>query len=58
MRGVVLGLDRVFAIAHNTLREAVRSRVVAAFREKYGFSDAMISVIRGSNPRIMALAER
>ena len=35
--------------------EALRQRVVATFREKYGWSDAMIGIIRGSHPKIMQL---
>lgn len=38
--------------------EALRDRLVAIFREKYGFSDAFISLFRGSNPKIMHLTPR
>jgi hypothetical protein len=35
-----------------------RDRVTARFREKYGFQDAMIGIVRGSNPPIMRLDTR
>jgi hypothetical protein len=35
-----------------------RGRVTAGFRAKYGFQDAMIGLIRGSNPQIMRLDTR
>lgn len=35
--------------------EAERERVFAAFREKYGFSDALMSPFRGSHPKLMRL---
>ncbi len=38
--------------------EALRARVVDSFREKYGWSDAMVNVMRGSHPRIMRLDAR
>ena len=38
--------------------EALREKIVAAFREKYGRSDAVIDIMRGSTPRIMLLEER
>jgi len=38
--------------------EELREKVGAAFREKYGWSDSMISVIRGSRPRIMHVESR
>ena len=38
--------------------EATRARVIGTFREKYGFSDAFIGIIRGSHPRIMRLEPR
>lgn len=38
--------------------DALRETITAAFREKYGWSDAMISPIRGSRPRIMHLLPR
>jgi hypothetical protein len=36
----------------------LRSRVENAFRDKYGFSDWMISFFRGSSPKIMKLEPR
>ena len=36
----------------------IRERVVAAFREKYGWFDGFIDVFRGSNPLIMRLDAR
>jgi hypothetical protein len=38
--------------------EALRARVVAAFREKYGRLDGLLNVFRGSKPRIMQLDPR
>ena len=38
--------------------DADRERITAGFREKYGWSDAMISWMRGSRPRIMRLHDR
>ncbi len=38
--------------------EALRARIVASFREKYGWTDALANVIRGSHPRIMRLDAR
>lgn len=35
-----------------------RERVAARFREKYGFEDAFIGILRGSNPPIMRLDAR
>ena len=38
--------------------EALRARVVAGFREKYGRFDGFLDVFRGSKPRIMRLDPR
>ena len=38
--------------------EALRERVVLTFREKYGFTDAMLSLFRGGHPRIMHMIPR
>ena len=38
--------------------EAQRDAVKAVFREKYGFSDWLMSPLRGSNPKIMRLNPR
>jgi hypothetical protein len=38
--------------------EGLRERVETAFREKYGWSDAMIGLFRGGNPRIMHMIPR
>lgn len=38
--------------------EELRERVTTAFREKYGFMDAVISVFRGGRPRIIHLIAR
>ena len=35
-----------------------RERIIQAFREKYGWTDALISPIRGSRPKIMRLDDR
>jgi hypothetical protein len=35
--------------------EALRQRVADAFREKYGWTDRMLSWMRGAHPRIMHL---
>lgn len=37
---------------------ALRQRVEAGFREKYGFSDAVIGLFRGGEPLIMRLQPR
>ena len=36
----------------------LRARVTETFREKYGWSDALISIVRGSRPKIMRLTAR
>jgi hypothetical protein len=36
----------------------LRARVVQTFREKYGFSDAFVSIFRSRNPNIMHLVPR
>ena len=36
----------------------LRERIVAAFREKYGWTDGLLDVFRGSHPRIMRLEPR
>ena len=38
--------------------DALRQRITDAFREKYGFSDRMVSWMRGSRPKIMRLVAR
>lgn len=38
--------------------DASRERVSRAFREKYGFTDALMGLFRGSRPRIMRLLPR
>jgi hypothetical protein len=38
--------------------EPLRERVEAGFREKYGFSDAVIGLFRGGEPLIMRLRPR
>ena len=38
--------------------EALRARIVETFREKYGWTDALADVMRGSHPRIMRLDAR
>jgi hypothetical protein len=38
--------------------DKLRERVVAAFREKYGWQDATIGLIRGSRPLIMHMISR
>jgi hypothetical protein len=38
--------------------DALRGRVIETFREKYGVSDALVDVFRGSRPRIMRLDPR
>jgi hypothetical protein len=38
--------------------DALRARIAEAFRAKYGWSDAMLSWVRGSRPRIMRLLPR
>ena len=38
--------------------EALRARIVATFREKYGRFDGFLDIFRGSKPRIMRLDPR
>lgn len=38
--------------------EALREKIVATFREKYGWTDGMLNFMRGSDPRIMRLDPR
>ena len=38
--------------------DALRQRIADAFRAKYGWSDAMLSWLRGGRPRIMRLLPR
>jgi hypothetical protein len=38
--------------------EALRERIVRAFREKYGWFDGMVNFMRGRHPRIMRLEPR
>ncbi len=38
--------------------EALRERIVAAFREKYGRFDGFVNILRGSKPPIMRLDPR
>ena len=38
--------------------EAERQRITDAFREKYGFSDWMVSWMRGARPKIMRLVPK
>ena len=35
--------------------DALRQRITDAFREKYGFSDRIVSWVRGSRPKLMRL---
>jgi len=38
--------------------DAQRQRITDAFREKYGFSDRMVSWMRGARPKIMRLVPK
>jgi len=38
--------------------EAARAPIIQAFRDKYGWSDRMLSVFRGAAPKIMRLVPR
>ena len=38
--------------------DALRERVVAAFRAKYGWSDGVVQIIRGKRPNIMHMIPR
>ena len=38
--------------------EAEREKIVASFREKYGWFDGFLNFVRGSSPRIMRLDAR
>ena len=37
---------------------ALRERIIQSFRDKYGWFDGLLNLIRGSNPRIMRLDPR
>jgi hypothetical protein len=53
-----VGQEELPLRVHFVEDEGLRERVVRAFREKYGFEDKLISVVRGSNPKIMRLHSR
>ena len=38
--------------------DALRARIAAAFREKYGFTDRMLDLVRGGRPRMLRLDPR
>jgi hypothetical protein len=38
--------------------EALRERIVKAFRQKYGWIDGFLNIVRGSSPRLMRLDAR
>jgi len=38
------------------MNEDLRRRVIEAFRAKYGFTDGLLDIFRGRNPKIMQLA--
>lgn len=38
--------------------ETLRARVIAAFREKYGWFDGFVDFVRGSHPKIMHMLPR
>ncbi len=50
--------DEYPVTAHFVEDEKLRTRIAARFREKYGWFDAMIGVLRGSNPPIMRVDTR
>ena len=53
-----VGQEELPLRVHFVEDEGLRERVVQAFREKYGFEDKLISVVRGRNPKIMRLHSR
>lgn len=53
--GVLRGEEREEFRVDFVEDDGVRETVTAAFREKYGFFDALISPFRGGSPRIMQL---
>jgi hypothetical protein len=51
--------EREYALRSEAVEdEALRERITAAFREKYGFTDALIGLVRGDHPMIMRLLPR
>ena len=51
--------EREYALrTEATEDEALRERITATFREKYGFWDAVIGLIRSDHPMIMRLLPR
>ncbi len=38
--------------------DALRARIIAAFREKYGWFDGFVDFVRGSRPKIMHMLPR
>lgn len=57
---VVLRIEGVdYALRADFIEDdALRERVVAAFREKYGWFDGFIDFVRGSRPKIMHMLPR
>lgn len=51
--------DVEYALRINFVEDdELRQRITDSFREKYGFSDTMISLFRGKRPKIMRLTAR
>lgn len=51
--------DEILALrAEFVEEEPLREQVTAAFREKYGWTDALIGIFRGGHPKIMKLLPR
>jgi len=51
--------DREYALRALMIEDdALRERVAAVFREKYGFTDTALALFRGSRPKIMRLLPR
>ncbi len=53
------GGDSVYRVRASFVEdEPLRARIVESFREKYGWTDAVANLMRGSHPRIMRLDAR
>jgi hypothetical protein len=51
--------DRAYAVRAEFVEDdALREKVEAAFREKYGWSDWLLAALRGNRPKIMRLLPR
>ena len=56
--GLRIGEESLALRAEFVEDDALRERVSAAFREKYGWKDALVGIFRGGRPKIMKLLPR